>query len=400
MSGKINISGGCCDPARTQQVYERQSEMLPIHRPPAANEACCGPAPGPASSSFERPGYHLCRFVEGFNNTPAGLVPRLKTRPEISDHLGTIKVRLGINRHQYKVAPGLYSIGKATPLSPVLVTANYKLTFDMLRRDLKGEHAWVLVLDTRGVNVWCAAGKKTFSTDEVIHRVKQTCLEKIVSHRRLVLPQLSATGVSGKEVKKGCGFKVVWGPVRTIDLRSFLSGGLKADKAMRRVTFTFRERLILVPVELSILRKYLLGILLAGFVFSGIGPGLFSIGLAWSRGLMVMAACVAGVFAGSVVAPVLLPWIPGRAFAVKGAIAGLFMGAGMMQLLEKAIGPTEATALIIFIVAISSYLAMNFTGSTPYTSPSGVEKEMRVAIPFQALAIILSIAGWVGSMFV
>ncbi len=114
----------------------------------------------------------------------------------------------------------------------------------------------------------------------------------------------------------------------------------------------------------------------------------------------MIAACTVGIFSGAVAAPVLLPWIPGKAFAVKGVITGMLMGAGMVLMLGKAIGTVETAALIFLIIAISSYLAMNFTGSTPYTSPSGVEKEMRIAIPFQAGAIILSIAGWIGSMFI
>jgi hypothetical protein len=215
-----------------------------------------------------------------------------------------------------------------------------------------------------------------------------------------MLPQLSATGVSAKQVKKGCGFKVTWGPVRTSDIKSFLSTGLKADKAIHRVTFSFAERLVLVPVELSILRKYLLWVFLTGFVLSGIGPGIFSMGPAWSRGLIMIAACVVGIFSGAVAVPVLLPWIPGSAFAVKGVIAGLLMGAGMVLALGKLISVMEAVALILFITVISSYLAMNFTGSTPYTSPSGVEKEMRKAIPLQVLAGIFSVVAWVGAMFV
>ena len=400
MSEETQYNNGCCGPAKTPCANEGLTEMLPIYKEAPVDDVCCGPPPGPASSPFERPGYDLCSFVEGFIDTAAGSVPKIKPKPEISDILGTIKVRLGINRSQYKVAPGLYSMGDTTPTSPVLVTGNYKLSFDALRKELQGEHVWILVLDTRGVNVWCAAGKKTFSTHEVIRRVKMARLQEIVSHKRLILPQLSATGVSGKQVKKGCGFKVTWGPIQARDIRSFLRAGLKADKSMRRVTFTFLERLILVPVELSFLRKYLLWILLAGFILSGIGPSLFSISLAWSRGLIMIAACVAGIFSGAVAAPVLLPWIPGKAFAVKGAITGLLMGAGMVLMLGKAIDSVEIAALIFFIIAISSHLAMNFTGSTPYTSPSGVEKEMRIAIPFQAGAIILSIVGWIGSMFV
>jgi hypothetical protein len=400
MLSETQNSSGCCEPAKTPCANEGLTEMLPIYRETPQDEVCCGPPPGPASSSFEKPGYLLCGFVEGFKDTPVGPVPRIKTKLETPDILGTINVRLGINRSQYKVAPGLYSTGDVTPDSPVLVTANYKLTVDILRKNLKGAHAWVLVLDTRGINVWCAAGKKTFSTQEVIQRVKQTRLQEIVNHRRLILPQLSATAVSGKAVKKGCGFKVTWGPIQARDVKPFLEAGLKADKAMRRVTFTFLERLILVPVELSFLRRYIFWILLAGFILSGIGPGIFSFSLAWSRGLIMISACATGIFCGAVAAPVLLPWIPGRAFAVKGVLTGLLMGVAMLMLLGKSFNLVAIAALILLIVSISSYLAMNFTGSTPYTSPSGVEKEMRVAIPFQAVAITLAIAGWIGSAFV
>jgi len=400
MISETQNSSGCCEPAKTPCTNEGLTEMLPIYKEAPQDEVCCGPPPGPASSPFERPGYRLCGFVEGFKDTPVGPVPRIKTKLERPDILGTIKVRLGVNRSQYKVAPGLYSMGDVTPDSPVLVTANYKLTFDILRKDLTGTHAWVLVLDTRGINVWCAAGKKTFSTQELIQRVKQTRLQEVVTHRRLILPQLSATAVSGKAVKKGCGFKVTWGPIQARDVKSFIEAGLKADKAMRRVTFTFVERLILVPVELSFLRKYIFWILLAGFILSGIGPGIFSIGLSWSRGLIMIAACATGIFSGAVAAPVLLPWIPGRAFAVKGVLTGLLMGVAMLMLLGKSINLVAVTTLILLIVSISSYLAMNFTGSTPYTSPSGVEKEMRVAIPLQAVAITLAVLGWIGSAFI
>lgn len=400
MSTENKNNNGCCGPAKPPCGGDEPTEFLPIYREAPVDEPCCGPPQGPPSSPFDRPGYDLCGFVEGFKDTAVGSVPKIKPKLEMSDILGTIKVRLGVNRSQYKVAPGLYSMGDTTPTSPVLVTANYKLSFDALRKELEGEHVWILVLDTRGVNVWCAAGKKTFSTDEVIRRVKTARLQEIVSHKRLILPQLSATGVSGKQVKKGCGFKVTWGPIQARDIRSFLKAGLKADKAMRRVTFTFLERLILVPVELSLLRKYLLWTFLTGFILSGIGPGIFSIGPAWSRGLIMIAACAVGIFSGAVVVPVLLPWTPGKAFAIKGFITGILMGAGMVLALGASINPMEAASLILLIVAISSYLAMNFTGSTPFTSPSGVEKEMRVAIPFQTVAVILSIVGWVGSMFI
>ena len=69
------------------------------------------------------------------------------------DHL---LARWGYKRNEYRVEPGLYAMGTPTPDSPVLVTANYTLSFDALRSSLAGVEAYVLVLDTLGINVWLA----------------------------------------------------------------------------------------------------------------------------------------------------------------------------------------------------------------------------------------------------
>ncbi len=393
---------GCTLGGAESQDHGPGLEMLPIYRPSIKDEPCCGPPAGPPSNPFERPGYTLCGFVEGFVHTPAGPVPKIKTRLERSDRLGTLSVRLGYGRSNYKVAPGLYAVGQPDHDSPVLVTANYKLSFDHLRASLTEVNAWLLILDTRGINVWCAAGKGSFGTDELVQRVKQTQLDRVVRHRRLILPQLGATGVAGGRVKKECGFEVVWGPIRASDLSAFLSSGLKADGAMRRITFSLTERLVLVPVEITLLRKYLWRTLAAIAVISGIGPSIFSFGAAWQRGLLAVEATLTGIFAGCVLVPALLPWVPGRSFAIKGMLAGGFAGGALASGLwgTPLLTRCSALALVLLTMALSSFLAMNFTGSTPFTSPSGVEKEMRRYMPVQALAALAAALIWVTSAFI
>ncbi len=390
---KNDSAACCCGPA---------SEMLPIYRPPTdEHEPCCGPPAGPPSSAHERPGYRVCPFVLDFIQSPAGAVPRVKTHLERSDWIGTARVRAGVGRSSYKVAPGLYAVGHPDAAAPVVVSANYKLSFDHLRQALGSHDAWILVLDTRGINVWCAAGKGTFGTAEIIRQVRSTGLTQVVAHRRLIVPQLGATGVSAREVRHTCGFEVVWGPVRAADLKAFLAAGLKSDAAMRQVTFTLRERLVLIPVEISLLRIYLLWTFAALFVLSGIGSHLFSLSAAWHRGLLAAGATTAGILAGCAVVPALLPWMPGRAFALKGVAAGLALGGGW--LLIQGSGPWlsagSALAQVLWATTVSSFLAMNFTGSTPFTSPSGVEKEMRRAIPLQLAAALAAAAMWVGGGF-
>ena len=398
MNEKFPQNNGCCD--------RPQGQPMGIHiasKPPPQSsqpeEVCCGAPPGPESSRYEKPGFALLDFVDDFVETPAGAVPRIKTALQRSDYTGSIKVRLGIKRDQYKIAPGLYCVGTPDSKAPVLVTANYKLTFDVLRRELKLLSAWILVIDTRGINVWCAAGKALFSTEEVVRHVKLAEVEKVVSHRQLVLPQLAATGVAAHQVKKESGFRVIYGPVRAKDLPKFLTNGLKSEPSMRHVTFSTMERLILIPVELAHLPKPSLWILLAAFAISGIGTHVFSFSAAWIRGVMLVVAYVAGILAGAVATPLLLPWIPGRSFAVKGAIIGVLSATGIAVLFRSDLPLLSAIALMLCTTAISSFLAMNFTGATPFTSPSGVEKEMRKAIPLQAVALLLALIAWVGSAF-
>ncbi len=299
-------------------------------------------------------------------------------------------MRWGLGRNHYRVAPGLYALGNPDEDAPVLVSANYKLSFDVLRRAAASLDTWILVIDTKGINVWCAAGKGTFGTDEIVSRVKAAGLEKVVSHRELIVPQLGAPGIAAHEVKKGCGFKVTYGPVRAIDLPAFLAADKQATPEMRRVTFTTLERFILTPVEITILWKKILWAALALFILGGIGPGIFSLSGAWSRGLGAVAVGMAGVVAGAVVTPALLPWLPGRAFALKGAVTGGAVALLGLILCAGRPGFGNSLAALLALTAVSSFVAMNFTGSSTYTSPSGVEKEMRQYIPLQLAALLVA----------
>ncbi|MGE5285529.1 MAG: mercury methylation corrinoid protein HgcA [Actinomycetota bacterium] len=374
MSGEKN--GGCCAPTTSKAV-----------------PCCGGGTPSKDVIRFED------SFVDGQVDTPAGPVPRVHSRIGRGDLLGRWKVRWGIGRDSYRVAPGLYALGAPDTNAPVLVTANYKLTFDVVRRDAEGLDAWILVLDTRGINVWCAAGEGTFGTGEVIRRVTEARLAEVVSHRRLILPQLGAPGVAAHEVRKGCGFSVVYGPVRARDIGSFLEAGMKAAPAMRRVVFPAMDRLVLTPVEITGLLRPAGWAAVGLFLLAGIGPGVFSLGAAWERGFAAVAALAAGILAGAVVTPVLLPWLPGRAFSVKGGLAGGVLAACALVWQRGSVGVPTALALLLAMTAVSSFVAMNFTGATPFTSPSGVEKEMRRALPVQAGLAVLAGLLWVGGAF-
>ncbi len=299
-----------------------------------------------------------------------GPVPRITTTIGWRDRLGGWAVRWDVGRSRYRVAPGLFRIGEPDASSPVLVTANYKLTVDAVRRSLASLDVWLLVLDTGGVNVWCAAGKGTFGTAELVHRIAVTRLAERVSHRKLVLPQLGATGVAAHEVKRASGFLVHYGPVLARDIPAYLAAGLQATPAMRRVAFGWWDRLVVAPVEIVHTLKPLLGFLLAVGLLDLVRHGRLTPQLAAD-----FAPFAGAAFTGAVLVPLLLPWLPFRAFVLKGAVAGA-VWATVALLLWPAAWP-EAIGTALLVVAIVSFIAMMFTGATTFTTFAGARLEVR-----------------------
>ena len=295
--------------------------------------------------------------------------------------------RMSWKRGEHRVRPGLYSLGKPGPDSPVLVSANYTLSFDILRSALKGIDAYILVINTFGINVWCAAGKHTFGTEEVVERIETSELARVVRHRTVILPQLSAPGVSAHIVKKQSGFKVEYGPVRAKDLPEYLKTHT-ATPAMRRIRFGVMDRLVLTPVEII---GYLVYMLVAGAV-------LFFWG-GWASTMMVVLA-IAG---GTILLPVLLPWLPTRDFTTKGWSLGIVITLAVILVNMLMVGTDTTVIHRILSVAgnlliwppVTAYISLNFTGASTYTSRSGVKAEMRsyirpLAISF-ALGIVLNV---------
>jgi acetyl-CoA decarbonylase/synthase complex subunit gamma len=306
-----------------------------------------------------------------------------------------------MGRDRYSIPPGLYALGNPGPDSEVLVTANYKLTFDALRAQLPDRDFWILVLETRGINVWCAAGKGTFGTVELVNRIAAVRLDEIVNHRRLILPQLGAPGVAAHEVRERSGFKVLYGPIRAADLPAFIDAGRRATPQMRRKSFPLVERTVLIPVELVAALKAMFVLGIAFFFLSGLGGPDGYWANALRSGTIALLALGAALIGGAVLAPLLLPWLPGRAFSIKGLVAGFVAVLPIAIWSGYASGGIgarmELAAWLLLVPTISAFLAMNFTGASTYTSLSGVKKEMKTAVPLQIGASLVGLALWIGA---
>jgi len=338
-------------------------------------------------------------YVVDWVDTDAGRVPKVSARLSGADKLGTLRVRLAIGRMNYKVPPGLYAIGSPDPDSVVLVSANFKLSFDKLRQELSGIDAWIMVLDTKGINVWCAAGKGTFGTGEIVRRIEATGLAEVVNHQKIIVPQLGAPGVSAHEVKKQSGFRVIYGPIRASDIRPFLEAGMEATRELRQVRFSFVDRAALTPTEAIVSSKYLLAAAVVFLALSGLSRLGYSSRDMLDVGIPSVLNLVFAYLTGTVLGLLLLPWLPGRAFSFKGFVLGIALFAVLFTGRSVGLRVVEVIGWLLLIPVICSFIVLNLTGSSTYTSLSGVKKEMRIAVPLQIAAALSGSVLWIVGRF-
>ncbi|MDW5562227.1 MAG: mercury methylation corrinoid protein HgcA [Methanomassiliicoccus sp.] len=294
-----------------------------------------------------------------------------------SDRWDHLRARVGYRRMEHLVVPGLYGVGAPSRASPVFVSANYTLSFDALRVALHDIDAFILVLDTKGVNVWCAAGKGSFGTDELISKIGSSGLAERVDHRRLILPQLGAPGVAAHVVKRATGFTVEYGPVRAGDIPEYLRLG-RVTPEMRRVAFPLRDRAVLVPVEVVQSLKYLL-------------PAMAVLLLVGGTGSMLIA--VAAVLGGTALFPLLLPYLPTKDFSSKGLILGIAISLPFSCVHALDGHPlwgdmAYGVAIALLVAPVVGYLGLNFTGCSTSTSRTGVRKEIFRWVPIMVVMVV------------
>lgn len=321
-------------------------------------------------------------------------VPEVLPVWRLGDYAGSVLCRLSNSfRMKYRMKPGLYGIGQPDGNSEVFASANYKLSFDILRKSLKGLNAWILVLDTKGVNVWCAAGKGTFGTDELVRMIKEAELGSFLSHRRIIVPQLGAVGINAVEVLRRSGFKVFFGPVYAKDIKDYIYSGKKKTPVMKLIEFSIKDRLVLSPMEMiPAFRKFAIFAVIV-LLFFGLQPSGIIFKNAWDYGNRFIELGLASIIAGSFITPVFLPFIPFRSFAVKGWLVGFVFVAAILFFWGM---PSGAEVLlfvseILFFPMAASYLALQFTGSTTFTNMSGVKKELSFAIPVYLISAAVSV---------
>ncbi len=252
----------------------------------------------------------------------------------------------------HRAPTGLIRIGKPGRDSPVLVTGNFTLTVRRLRDALRGYDAWLLVANSKGIDVWCAAGGGHLTDHDIISAIRVSHLADQVDRREVILPQLSATGVERRRITEATGFATCWGPARLEDVPAFLDRGEQASKSHRFMRFPAWERMEMAALLLVPLLAILLPVLAGVFGWATM-----------TAGGTAVALCVIGLFG-------LLPWLPIRGrrrfltFAVFAAGAALF-SCGLVFALGAATTAHLTAASVASLVGIA-LASIDLAGFTPW----------------------------------
>jgi 2-polyprenyl-3-methyl-5-hydroxy-6-metoxy-1,4-benzoquinol methylase len=290
------------------------------------------------------------------------------------------------------IQPGLYKIGNATPDSPVIVTANYELTYYTVMRALAkdGMDAWVLACDTAGINVWCAARGTHFSTDDVIHMVRLAGLQGVVTHRELILPQLAAAGMDINSIRDRTGFRVRYGPVRIRDLSEWMSLERPRPKPreMATVSFNLRERMEMTVAHIPFLFAALLwkpflaivvGLLGINALLFALFPTVFGMAIPPSLGVVaLLLQFLLALFGNALVLGLVFPILPSKGNSFIRRALGLSGITLPVALLIMIVISAHWTVLVSWMVAqfvLSVSLTMDFAGMTPVSDPKVIREE-------------------------
>ncbi|MFW9867369.1 MAG: methyltransferase domain-containing protein, partial [Candidatus Thorarchaeota archaeon] len=179
------------------------------------------------------------------------------------------------------IEPGIYASGNPNDKSPVIVTANYVYTYIRVMRALKNLDAWVLCVDSKGINVWCAARGDNFGNKQLIEAVEATGIDKLTTRKTLILPQLSAGGVAAPLITSESPdfpFNILYGPIWAKFLPEYLKErpAKKPDQwKLAKFTASHRLRAYITHTTFLLRKIFLLptlGLILLLFGLSFVHP--------------------------------------------------------------------------------------------------------------------------------
>jgi acetyl-CoA decarbonylase/synthase complex subunit gamma len=153
----------------------------------------------------------------------AGIVVMKNTAPWVV--LPVLTMRQNIYTDPQKpiqMEPRVYAIGDVTDKSPVLITTNFSLTYFSVEGEVEASRipAYILSVDTEGQSVLTAYAAEKFTAEGTAAAMKKFELDKLVSHRKAIIPGFVAV-MSGALAEES-GWEILVGPREASGIPTYL----------------------------------------------------------------------------------------------------------------------------------------------------------------------------------
>ena len=304
------------------------------------------------------------------------------------------------------IEPGIYQSGSPTRQSPIIVTTNYEYTYFKVMNDLKGIDAWVLCVDSNGINVWCAARGGNFGNTQLIEAVRATGIQHLVDHRLLILPQLAAGGIAIPQLPQTFLFKIRYGPIWSKYLKSYLKTmPSRKPEDMRVAKFNFKKRLEAgVTHATFLLRKFVLipAILLTLALVILFIINLFFLQPIYLQLLETVGWIFLSILITNMVIALIFPLVDfTRSFIKKGFYLGAVSSLVSMVLFWVFFQSLMLSiANLIYSFWIGYFSTMSFSGYTMASSPREIKAEYPKFTKINKLLIIVMLISIISIIFI
>lgn len=304
------------------------------------------------------------------------------------DFIKSIIDQVFLFKKTFSVKPGLYYTGDHYDITaPILVTCNYHLTVYKLWKTVNHLNTRILVIDTEGINVWCAAGKGKFCTAAIQEQLEKvdpnqlSVLEISKEHRLpLVIPKLALSGVKLKKLID-LNYQPIIGPIYMEEIPDFLHQKPLINCKTEKFEFDISDRLFTLPGSLLQFLLYSIYPAIPLFLLNAIFPNGCS-NILWYQ-IPILFFSVATLYI------IIFPYLPSRKFAIKGlTLASCLL---LPILVVFFINPISigsiysSLSLVSIVLATGIFFGLYYTGNSGVSNYSLVKLEIVRYLPISAI---------------
>ena len=332
----------------------------------------------------------LVKVINGRADVPGYYHPYLKRFKGIRSQLRIYRCLFTGQIDHVPIEPGIYQSGHPNENSPIIITANYEYTYIKVMRSLKGLDAWILCVDSNGINVWCAARGNDFGNTQLLEAVEATGIHNLTQKKTLILPQLSAGGVAIPQLPKNSEkfpFKIVYGPIWSKDIPQYVKERpTRKPDSMKLAKFTISHRMRAGITHTTFLLRKI-------FLLPLIIIAVLLLALNWSNKLWWIGEIFIWIILTNTIIAFLFPLSNfSRKFIIKGIFFGvinIIILGGISWTLHKSIFFILWNLCFYFWIAFFS--SMSFSGYTMSTSPREIQSEYQLFSRINKILLIISL---------